>query len=266
MLTSEQREEFDRTGVVRLPGAIARRDAERMCDRVWDALRRRYGIRRDAPETWEARRIAGTHDLPKSEAFGQIGSAAVCAAVDELLGRGNWQLPERWGSLLVTFGDSRDRWDVPHQSWHLDFPASRSMPEPFAVRLFTCLARLAPGGGGTLFVAGSHRLVQDLVRKETADRLHSADARKALIRTCPWVEALCSFDESVDRVQQFMNRGVTVGEVEVRVVEMTGEAGDCLLTHPMILHAGAKNCSPVPRMVLSSTLYRAGVPLSAIYR
>jgi len=266
MLTPEQRAQFDRVGIVRLPGAIARSDAEQMCDRVWDALRMRYGIRRDAPDTWGARRIAGFHDLPKSVAFEQIGSPAVCAALDDLLGCGNWQRPERWGSLLVTFPDSRDRWDVPHQSWHLDFPAPRSPEQLFAVRIFTCLAKLAPGGGGTLFVAGSHRLVQDAVRKAGVDRLRSADARKALIRTCPWVKALCSFDETVDRVQQFMNRGVTAGEVEVRVVEMTGEPGDCLLAHPLMLHAGAKNCSPLPRLVLSSTVCRAGMPLSEIYR
>ena len=266
MLTSEQREEFDRVGIVRLPGAISQADAEQMCDCVWEALRRQYGISRDAPDTWGARRIAGTHDLPKSLTFEQIGSPAVCAALDDLLGAGNWQRPERWGSLLVTFPDSRDRWDVPHQSWHLDFPASRSTQELFAVRIFTCLAKLTPGGGGTLFVAGSHRLVQDLVRQEGVDRLRSADARKALIRTCPWIKALCSFDENVDRVEQFMNRGATVGEVEARVVEMTGEPGDCILTHPLMLHAGAKNCSTVPRLVLSSTLYRTGVPLSEIYR
>src|SRR6202035_4828695 len=104
--------------------------------------------------------------------------------LDDLLGRGNWRRPERWGSLLVTFPPSRDRWDVPHQSWHLDFPASRSMVGLFAVRIFTCLATLRPGGAGTLFVAGSHRLVWDLLQKDGIEQLRSADARKGLIRTC----------------------------------------------------------------------------------
>ena len=266
MLTSEQREEFDRFGIVRLPGAIARSDAEEMCECVWDTLRRRYQIRRDAPDTWGARRIAGFHDLRKSVTFEQIGSPAVCEALDNLLGAGNWQRPERWGSLLVTFPESRDRWVVPHQSWHLDFPASRSLQGLFAVRIFTCLTKLQPGGGGTVFVAGSHRLVQDLVGKDGVDRLRSADARKALIRSCPWVKALCSLDEKVDRVQVFMNSGAVVNEVEVRAFEMTGEPGDVILTHPLMMHAGARNCAGVPRLVLSSTVYRSGIPLSAIYQ
>ncbi len=135
----------------------------------------------------------------------------------------------------------------------------------FAARLFTCLAKLSPGGGGTVFVAGSHRLVQDLAHKESGERLHSADARKALIRTCPWMKALCAPDGTADRVRQFMESSASFDDVELRVVEMTGEAGDVLLTHPLLLHAPAKNCAPVPRLVLSSTIYRSGVQPSALY-
>jgi phytanoyl-CoA dioxygenase PhyH len=266
MLTSEQREEFDRLGMVRVPGAISPGDAREMCDLVWKSLHRRYQIRRDAPKTWEARRTTGTHDLPKSVTFEKISSPAICEALDDLLGRGNWERPERWGSLLVAFPESRDRWNVPHQSWHLDYPASRAQEALFAVRLFTCLAGLQPGGGGTVFVAGSHRLVQDLVRVGEVETLRSAEARKALIRTCPWVKELCSYDEKADRIQQFMRSAAGSGEVEVRVVEMTGDPGDVLLTHPLLLHAPAKNCAEVPRLVLSSTIFRSGMTWRAINR
>jgi ectoine hydroxylase-related dioxygenase (phytanoyl-CoA dioxygenase family) len=237
-----------------------------MCDCVWNNLHRRFQIRREAPKTWKARRVMGTHDLPQPATSAQIGSPAVCEALDDLLGRGNWQRPERWGSLLVTFPESRDRWDVPYQSWHLDFPGARAPEALFAVRLFTCLARLQPGGGGTVFVAGSHRLVQDLLRKEESERLRSAEAREAMIRTCPWVKELCSRDEKTDRVHRFMKSGTEFGDIEVRVVEMTGEPGDVIVTHPLLLHAGAKNCAAVPRLVLSSTIYRSGVTPSAMYQ
>ena len=89
-------------------------------------------------------------ELPKSANFAQIGSPAVCEALDDLVGRGNWERPERWGSLLVTFPESRDPWDVPHQAWHLDFPVKLSNRGLFVVRLFTCLAKSAPGGSGPL--------------------------------------------------------------------------------------------------------------------
>jgi Phytanoyl-CoA dioxygenase (PhyH) len=267
MLTSEQQDEFARSGILRLPAAIPPKDIEVMCDTVWNALHRRYEIRRNAPETWNAQRIAGIHALPKSVTFAQIGSPQVREALDVFLGRRNWEAPERWGSLLVAFPESRERWTVPHQAWHLDFPASASssLQGLFIVRIFICLAKLRPGGGGTVFVAGSHRLVEGLPRKENVKRLKSADARKALIRNCPWVKALCSADGAEGRVQQFMERAEVFDDAELRVVEMTGEPGDVLLTHPLLLHAPAKNCASTPRIVLSSSVYRSGVQIAEIY-
>jgi hypothetical protein len=158
MLTPQQREEFDRSGIVRVPGAIGSRDAAAMCDRVWETLGRRFKIRRDDPDTWGALRVAGFHDLPKSENFEQIGSSAVREALDNLLGDGNWQRPERWGSLLVTFPESTAPWNLPHKSWHLDFPAPARVREPFAVRLFVCLAELRPAGGAYRISRTTERL------------------------------------------------------------------------------------------------------------
>ena len=265
MLSVEQPDEFASCGILRIPGAIAQKDTEEMRNVVWSALHRRYQIRSNAPDTWQGRRITGTHDLPKSATFAQIGSPQVRESLDDLLGRRNWEPPERWGSLLVVFPESREDWDVPHQAWHLDYPAARSLPGLFAVRIFTCLAKLPPGGGGTVFVAGSHRLVENLARDESVERLKSADARNGLIRTCSWVQQLCSRDSADARVQRFMERSEVSGDLELRVVEMTGEPGDLLLTHPLLLHAPAKNCASVPRIVLSSTVFRSGVEQSALY-
>ncbi|HZC45711.1 MAG TPA: phytanoyl-CoA dioxygenase family protein [Candidatus Acidoferrum sp.] len=239
--------------------------AASMCNVVWDALRRHYDVRRDTPDTWDSQRIAGTHDLPKSATFAQVASPAVREALDVSLGRGNWEPPERWGSLLATFPESSETWNVPYHAWHLDYPRSRSTPGLFAVRVFTCLAKLTAGGGGTVFVQGSHRLVENLPWIEGVERIRSADARKALIRTCPWVKELCSRDSSDGRVQRFMEEREVFDDVDLRVVEMTGEPGDVLLTHPLLLHAAAKNCAAVPRIVLSSTVYRSGVSWSEIY-
>jgi hypothetical protein len=279
MLTDEQRDEFDRCGIIRMPGAIAKSSVEEMLGIVWKSLRDRYHIHRGVAETWPeprsrsdggpqqiggAHRFLGTHHVPKSVTFEQVGNAAVCGAVDDLLGAGNWQRPERWGSLLVTFPESRSRWEVPCSNWHLDFPASPSRSGLDGVRIFTCLAELPAGGGGTVFVAGSHRLIQSLAREGEHPR--SADARMRLIRAHPWVKALCSRDEKLDRVRRFMSEGTTIDGVEVRVVEIIGEAGDVVLVHPMMLHAPALNCSPVPRFVLSATAFRAGVEVFKVYR
>lgn len=266
MLTAEQREEFDRSGIVRLPGAVAPEQVKEMRDCVWDAVERRAEVRRNDPGTWKAQRLMGVHGLPASAIFEQIGSPAVCDALDSLFGSHNWQRPARWASLLVTFPESSERWEVPHNIWHLDFPASRRSRELFAVRLFTCLAKLREGGGGTVFVAGSHRLIQDLAGENGIVRLRSADARRALIRTHPWIKALCSLDGKTDRVRQFMKVGAAIDGNQVRVVEMTGNAGDVLMTHPLLLHAPATNCAREPRMALSSTVYRNGVDAAGLYQ
>ena len=54
--------------------------------------------------------------------------------------------------------------------------------------------------------------------------------------------------------------------LELRVVEITGEPGDLYLVHPLIMHAPAPNCAAVPRMVLSSFVFRNGVDLAAFYQ
>jgi ectoine hydroxylase-related dioxygenase (phytanoyl-CoA dioxygenase family) len=265
MLTPEQLDEFNRRGILHVPGAVPAADAEAMCGCVWDNLGRRYPFRRDRPDTWSSKRVMGFNALDKSVAFEQVGSSAVRAILDSLLGRGNWQRPARWASLLVAFPESPGPWDVPHTSWHIDLPASNALEGLFAVRLFTCLAPLHHGGGGTVMVAGSHLLVEKLVCN-SAERLRSADAREALIHAYPWVKALCSRDESEGRVERFMKPGKADRNGLLRVVEMTGEPGDVFLVHPLILHAHATNCAAVPRIVLSSWVYRNGIDPTALYQ
>jgi Phytanoyl-CoA dioxygenase (PhyH) len=265
LLTTEQREQFDRAGIVRIAGAIAPADVAAMCDCVWRNLEREYQIRRDDPATWQGRRVAGSRSLDDSATFEQVASPAVCGALDDLLGAGNWQRPARWASLLVSFPEAGGPWRLPHQSWHLDLPASCALSELFGVRMFTCLAKLEPGGGATVVVAGSHRVVQNLAARKGVKRMHSADARKLLIKGSPWMRDLCSLDPAIDRKRRFMDGAAKVDGVEVRVVEVTGDPGDVILMHPLAMHAASRNCAAVPRIVLNTTVYRSGVEPGSLY-
>ena len=197
-------------------------------------------------------------------------TAGARAIFDELLGREAWERSENWGELLVSFPgaspEARDgRWDVPHQSWHRDAPVVRSLPDLYGLRLFICLAQVSHGGGATLTVAGSARLAQGLAGARGMAKIRSADVRKGLVQRYTWMKDLCSFDASVDRVQRFMNATTTIEDVEVRVVEMTGDPGDVYLMHPLTMHAASPNCLTVPRMVLSSTVYQRGIDRSVLY-
>lgn len=269
MLTEQQRDEFHRFGILRVPGAIPSRAANAMCDSVWEMLARRYKIGRDDPETWEAQRIMGTKERPDAITFAQIVNPALRSMLNQLLAPAEWECDPHWGSLLVSFPGgwpaAPNGWDVPHQGWHLDAPVVRSLPELYGVRIFTCLAELAPQGGATLAVAGSPRLAQELATARGIAKMRSANVRKALMDRYSWMKELCSFDLAIDRVQRFMKTAAILEDVEVRVVEMTGEPGDVFLVHPLMMHAGSPNCSALPRMVLSSTVYRRGVDWSALY-
>lgn len=256
MLTAEQRENFDRSGIVRLPGAVAPEQVKEMCDCVWEAVERRAELRRDDPGTWKAQRMIGSKDLPQSVNFQRIASPAVCDALDDIFDTRKWERPEQRFSMLVAFPESDEAWDVPHQNWHLDYPVVRGLDENFAVRIFVVLEQLNHAGGGTLFIAGSHRLLQRLVAKKTAERIRSADARKTLMRISPWAKALFSPDGKTDRVRRFVNSSTTIDKQEVRVIEMTGDPGDVLVTHPTLLHAPSTNCATDPRIVLSGSVYR----------
>jgi hypothetical protein len=265
MLTPEQREEFDRSGIARLPGAVAQEVVHEMSANVWDTVERRSEVRRNDSSTWKAQRMIGFKDLPESLNFHRIATPAVCEALDSLFGTRKWERPERRFSMLVALPESDKPWDVPSQGWHLDTPLVRGLEGNYAVRIFVSLVKLSHGGGGTLFIAGSHRLLQRLFAKKTAERIHSADARKALVRSSPWAKALFSLDGKTDRVRRFINGTTTIDKQEVRVVEMTGEPGDVFLTHPALIHSISTNCSSEPRIVLSGSVYRDRSIENALY-
>jgi ectoine hydroxylase-related dioxygenase (phytanoyl-CoA dioxygenase family) len=56
-----------------------------------------------------------------------------------------------------------------------------------------------------------------------------------------------------------MREGAVLDGVSVRVVELTGAAGDVFLVHPWILHTAAPNCNPTPRMMVSARISSSGI-------
>jgi hypothetical protein len=256
MLTVEQRSDFEQLGLVRLHAAIAKPDVERMCDVLWSLLER-HGVHRDAPETWISERVTGIQAAPRSQAFNPMANPAVCSALDDLFGAGAWKRPPRWGQPLVTFPGERKRWDVPRMSWHLDAPASHSSPKLPGVVVFAYLAPVLEQGGGTLVLAGSHRVVEDFAANaDPADEGRSADVRSALKRVEPWLRGLWSRNAEFDRVRRFMTEGAVVRGVPLRVMELTGEPGDVVIWHPWLFHAPASNCRQQPRLTLRQPIYR----------
>jgi hypothetical protein len=149
--------EFRRSGLMRLPGAVPAKDAEAMVDRIWEHLERSHGVVRDRPETWTVDKPAGLRAVTGAPEFQALGSPAIRAAVDDLLGIGRWHTPRRWGRLLVTFPSRAAEWDLPRGgAWHNDFVPLRQDANVRAVQLFMILKDLPVRGGGTLVLTGSH--------------------------------------------------------------------------------------------------------------
>ncbi|HXA39333.1 MAG TPA: hypothetical protein VNW53_10050 [Phenylobacterium sp.] len=239
VFTADHAETYARDGVVRLPGAIPVRDVEAMAA----ALRRKLDAR--PQRTARASKLSS-----RTGAFDAMASPAVRAVLDVVLGQ--WEEPAHWGLPLVSFHTGEKAWNVPWRHWHIDLGARPGNLR--LARIFAFLAPSRPGGGGTGYVAGSHRLFEAMF-EETGGALPSAQARQRLEARSPWFAALSSRHDKGERIRRFMDTGSEVDGVEVRVGEMLGEPGDVILMHPLLLHAPTPNVLATPRMMLTQFVY-----------
>jgi hypothetical protein len=254
MFSDDHDVQFHRTGLLRLPGAVAATDIEAMVDRIWEHLDRSYGIVRDRPETWTVGTPSGLRAITAAPQFQALGSTAVRDAVDDLLGEGRWVPPRRWGRLLVTFPSGAAEWDLPRGgAWHNDFVPPRPEGGLRAVQLFVILTDLPARGGGTLVLTGSHHLIGRYLADSGAAP-HPRQLRHVL-GAHPWLRDLwqpsrCASAEQ--RIHRFMTDGTRIGGVDLRVVELTGRAGDAYVMHCDTFHAAAPNCRHEPRLMATN--------------
>ena len=250
-LTPEQLDAFDRLGVLRLPGFYPRADIDRMADRIWADLERRFGVIRDRPESWTVASPAHFQALTRGGAFDALGSRKLSDLANALLGKGAWDEPKPWGSPLVSFPTPTPPLRRP--PWHLDIGGLQRLNPLPILRTFTFLEPLLPGGGGTLYVSGSHRFALEIERGSEAP-VRSAAVRQRLKSEHPWFAHLFAADSV--QVRELLNAEARVGGHTVRLEEMTGAPGDLIIMHPAALHATAHNGLDRPRMMLTTWTYR----------
>lgn len=257
-LSADQRAAFDAAGVLVLPGYFPAGDMAAMADAVWSDMHRRFGIDRQQPETWTIERPGKFQGLVRSGALRAFGSERLFAIGDAFLGEGAWLKPKphQTGAPLVTFSTGA-KWDVPHRLWHLDTSASDCIDRLPAIRVFTFLEPSRPRGGGTPYIAGSHRFAMEIAARTPDAHLHSPDVRAVLEREHPWFAALFRAGGQ-DRVQRFMTDGAVINGTMVQVREMIGEPGDAVIMHPAVFHSIAVNELRRPRMMLMQVLAREG--------
>jgi len=241
-------ERFERTGVMRCEAAFSPDDAERMCEVIWNELRRRHGIHRVDPTTWHRHPPTGLKSSKRSMAFAAICGPKVEVALDALLGAGRWQRPKSFGNVLVTMPNSAV-WRVPAAIWHSDFEPTLPADRLVAVKVWALCDDVEPGGGGTPQLAGSHRAFARYLQT-TTDRDYKR-CKFGFLRSHPWLRTLTRDDGTADRNRHLMSEGATVHGVDARVVETVGRAGDVYVTHPWVFHSIATNATERPRLMRS---------------
>ena len=248
-LTPEQIAEFTHRGVLRLPGLLS-------ADRVRRA--REYVDRRLAAlELWQnGAWWPGDHPKPqwpdrglKSSAIGNkhpdvealLGEPALLSAINQLLdGRAFDRELFKRPQLLVTLPNAHT-WTTP-TGWHVDTPRLASGRRP-GIQLFTFLDGVQPCGGGTLAVAGSHRLYNE-------GRFILAEELTRLLRGEDFFHVL--YSEALSRSRGhvgLLSHVGAVGNVSLEVVEFTGAPGDAYLMDLRLVHAVAPNVGDHPRIM-----------------
>ena len=249
-LSSSDVERFERDGYVVVRQAFSPADALAMERRWWAELEGTHGIRRDDRSGW--RQIAGDLKAAKRDPLqAAILTGRVRGVFDDLLGKGAWPPPRDWGRAIVTFPEP-GTWDVPARLWHWDNPADLHLDHPTgAVR-------------GQLHRPGraARRRNPDPFRLTApADPAGTPDSREPAARvghqpwdrfhrSHPWLMALTGHAPSpADRIAAFMDRETVVEGVPLRVVELTGEPGDMVFCHPVMVHCVGPNRGERPRFM-----------------
>jgi hypothetical protein len=260
IFTAQQLAEFDRRGILRVPGLLSADRVGRARAYVQSRLAL-LGLWRDGAWRLDERPRPQWPDrgLQVSRAIGArrpdiealIDEPRLLEAVDALL-EGHAFDREMFKRPQVLFSlPNADRWVAP-TGWHMDSPRLASGRRP-GVQLFTFLDTVEPCGGGTLAVAGSHRLLNE-------GRVILAKELRQLLRREEFFRALYSKarDSVHDRVRLLNDIGL-VGGVELQVVEFTGAPGDAYLMDLGLLHAVAPNATARPRMMATHRFWRADI-------
>jgi ectoine hydroxylase-related dioxygenase (phytanoyl-CoA dioxygenase family) len=126
-----------------------------------------------------------------------------------------------------------------------------------AVKLFAFFGEVGPAGGGTLLLAGSHRLVDRYRPTLPPGTGGNLTTWGRFLRQDRWLDQVRKGGNADDPKRELVSEGHDVGGIPVRLVELTGEPGDVVITHIHTFHCGAPNTSTRPRQMLGGFVRRA---------
>ncbi len=255
-LSPEQLKQFADAGVVKLEGLLAPSVTQTLLDEI-QAGASEHGMYRDGdwhcePAAWPA----AAPDWAKKatqDALPSVETEIIQSVVDQLMAGIPQHRNYQSAQLLFTLPNG-PQWTVPHSMWHLDMPRLNDGSMP-GVQMFAMIDDVLPGGGGTLVVAGSHRLINDegyVKLKEVKKKLLKYD----------FFEQLLSADDSIDR-NAFLSPGMQADEVALQVIELCGSRGDVFFTDLRVLHTLSRNAREQPRIMATRRFHSTAAEFTA---
>ncbi|MCA9516168.1 MAG: phytanoyl-CoA dioxygenase family protein [Myxococcales bacterium] len=217
-MSPQEIEQFHRDGVLRLPGFHARARLAQSAARLRDEAQRRLATAsfaralRKLPVFQQITRLSGA--LTAGELDRVLLTPELTARVGELAGRAPLG---GQGAQVLASPPRQGAWTLDGLGWHVDLAADPQQQRVPGIQAFFLVDDVAPRGGATLALAGSHRATPGDLRAALRARDAGLEARLAALG--------------------------------VRVVEMCGRAGDTYLMDMRVLHAPAVNATPNLRLM-----------------
>ncbi|MCY4128590.1 MAG: phytanoyl-CoA dioxygenase family protein [Gammaproteobacteria bacterium] len=236
---------FDERGVIKVKSAFDAKMASDIECELWRRFQK-WGIEPAVPESWESldeatirKVMKGTRRVRGLESIYNARSDAIASALAR-----ETDLEKQKALLLLTFSGRHDYIPdqaVPSSIWHSDTP---NVPGEglTGVIVLGFINHVRPRGGGTMVITGSHRLF------ETSTSAITSKMAKRRLKKYPYFRELLS-SKSTNR-ERFFNEPGYVNDIELKVVELTGEPGDVYFVNGSVLHTIARNYQPDPRMMV----------------
>ncbi|KAJ9611778.1 hypothetical protein H2204_015204 [Knufia peltigerae] len=235
-LTPEQVDSFMKYGFLRVPGCFTREAAEEWTKDVWTRL----GFDPQNPETWTTERTnMPSHNSVAIKDFAPKAFDAICELVG---GEDKITEPSKiWrDAFIVNLGTKENEGKVTHpkdlKGWHVDgdfFVHFLDSPEQglLVIPLFT---DILPNGGGTWVCSEG---VGKIAR-------HLHDHPKGVFPRMTPVGGTENFENGLDFYSKLVQ-----GCADENFHEMTGNVGDVILLHPLMVHSASTNGRRLPRII-----------------
>ncbi|KAJ2920218.1 hypothetical protein MD484_g83, partial [Candolleomyces efflorescens] len=228
---------FLENGYIVVKNAFTKEGAEEWLANLWPRL----ALDPEDKSTWSKERVhMPAHRRAKVETF----APKAWAAIQDLVG-GEDRIDEHgstWGdSFIVNFGTPElesvkdDILPQDLDNWHVDgdfFIHFLDSPEQ-ALLVIPIFRDIQPRGGGTVISPDG----LDLFARYLAAHPEGVEPRdlKFIPSTSDREEECWSHLKEIKRCQKF--------------VELTGQAGDVVLMHPLMMHSASKNYLRIPRVI-----------------